>query len=70
MIAGSLNMYCDAISGDNSTKRNFDSTPWNGVVSRDVEKSKHCMVLEYVVLLSIRWGHKSSSILNWRYSLA
>ena len=37
MIAGFLNMYCDAISGDNSTKRNFDSTPWNGVVSRDVE---------------------------------
>lgn len=37
MIAGSLNMYCDAISGDNLTKRKFDSTPWNGVVSRDVE---------------------------------
>lgn len=37
MIIGSLNMYCDAISGDNSTKRDFDSTRLNGVVPRDVE---------------------------------
>ena len=49
MITEFLNLQCDAVSGENSTKWNFDSTRWNSVVLRDAEQLKHCMVLGCLV---------------------